>query len=166
MAKAVEVVDPQLLHPMIERVFLVDRRQPVHLVIEFERYAHIVRGQQRPALIGAFDPGGWAALGFEIGRSAVQIIFVKRLESHNLDRAGLVGFLQDDAVMPTFFHRAQVNVAVTFIGNLQSDQLGLKRLTGGKVFDVQTYMAEADGVDPLDQAGFEVFADRILDQQA
>ena len=36
---AVEVVDAQRLHTLVERVFLVDRRQAVHLGIEFERNA-------------------------------------------------------------------------------------------------------------------------------
>ena len=88
MAEAIEVINPQRLSPAIKRVLLVDWRQPVHLVIEFQRDADVVRGQQRFALKRALNPGCRTAFGLEIGLCLVQIVFVKSLETHHFDSAG------------------------------------------------------------------------------
>lgn len=98
-------------------------------------------------MIGALNPRDRAAEFLEIGGGAVQIGLVKGLEAENLDRAGLVGFLQDHAMMPALFHRPQIEVAVGLIGDLQSQNLGVEFARGGQIGDVQADVAQADGVE-------------------
>ena len=43
--KTIKVINTQRLYSVVQRVFLMNRLEPVHLVIELKRYAHVVRCQ-------------------------------------------------------------------------------------------------------------------------
>ncbi len=143
----VEMVDPQRFDPAIERILLVDRGKAIHLVIELQRNAHVVRGQEGAALIGAIHPLRRTALGAEIRFRPVQIILVECLEAHHLNRTRLVGFLEDDAVVAPFLHRAQIHVRVGLISDLQAEDFGVEGFGGRQISNIQAGVAEADGVE-------------------
>ena len=115
MGKAIEVINAQGFYAPVQCVFLMDRGQSIHLVIEFKRDTHVVRCQQRPPLIGPVDPCGGSPSVTKECLGAVQIFFVKCLEPKNLNRAGLLRFLEDKAMMAPFLHRAEIHMFICFI---------------------------------------------------
>ena len=75
--EAVEVVDAQRLHALVERIFLVDRRQPVHLRIEFQRNAVRVARAEGARLVGPLDPLHRQALALEEMLGLVEVLIAK-----------------------------------------------------------------------------------------
>ena len=53
--------------------------------------------------------------------------------------------------MPSLFHRAQVDVGVTFIRHLQAESIAVKRFGDGQILDVQTGVAQSNGVEVREQ---------------
>ncbi len=96
------------------------------MCVEFQRNAHIVGGQQCPALKGAFNPLGRTTLCPEPSFCPVEIILVEYLESHDFNRSGWSDFLEDHAVMTALFHGAQIDVGVVLVRYLKSEQIGIE----------------------------------------
>jgi hypothetical protein len=103
--KAVEMVDSERLYALIERVFLMDRRKPVHFRIEFERNAMRIAGPECARLVGPFDPFDRQALALEEMFRLVEVFVGKHLEAQ-VPCFSDTGLLQDDAVMAALFERA------------------------------------------------------------
>ena len=145
--EAVEMVDAQGLHALVERVFLVDRRQLVHAEIEFEGHAQRIDGTQGPPLIGLLDKLGLQALGTEEVLGLVEVLLREDLEAE-MAGAGLGPLLKHDAVMAALFHRPEIEPPRRLLRQLQAERVAPERLRGGKVTDRQH-----DMVQPHDMKG-------------
>src|SRR5579872_3627406 len=101
--KAIEMVDAQRLDAAIERIFLMDRRQPLHADIEFERYADIVARAKSAALIRRLDPARWKSPLIEKALGSIEMILVEDLEGERTGQAD-IPFFEDQAVMAALLH--------------------------------------------------------------
>ena len=65
--------------------------QAVHFVVEFQRDANVITGEQGAALVGTIHPFCRAALGAEMRLRIVQILFIIGFEAHDLYRSRMIG---------------------------------------------------------------------------
>ncbi len=123
----VEVINPQWFDAFIERVFLVDRRQPVHLDVKFQGDPEHVLRPQASAHEGPLHPFHGEVLRGKPCGGFVQIGLIIKLEPQNAG-IGDGGFPQRDAMMPSFLECAQIHALFVFISDLEAQCIDVKRL--------------------------------------
>src|SRR5262245_28564558 len=102
------MIDTEWLYTLVERVFLMNRRQPVHLGVELKRNAVGIAGAKRARLIGALDPfDRQIPAPEEVGR-LVEVFFAEHLETE-ITGLDLVGLSQHDAMVAALFHRPKID---------------------------------------------------------
>ncbi|ENN88749.1 hypothetical protein RHSP_43422 [Rhizobium freirei PRF 81] len=151
--EAVEMVDAQRLHAFVEGVFLMDRRQAVHLRIEFKGDAVRIAGAEGPRLVGALDPFDRQVLALEEMRCLVEILVAEDLEA---EVAGfrLIGFLEHDAVMAALLHCPEIDRIRGLVRHLQAERIDIEGARLGKIGDAEFDMAEAHDVEGRIEIGF------------
>ncbi len=144
--EAVEVVDAERLHALVERVFLMDRRQAVHLGVELQRNAVRIAGPECARLIGPLDPVDRQPLALEEVRGLVEVFLVEHLEAE-ITGSGICRFAQDKAMVAAFFHGAQIDRLIGFVRDLKPERVDIEGPALGQIRDAQFHMAEPDDVE-------------------
>jgi len=107
-AEAIEVIDAQRLDALVQGVLLMNRFEALHARIKFEWYAVWVTGDEGARLVRAFHPLDRQALRPKVRCCLIQMRFIKHLEGKR-SGAWCVPVTQYQTMMPTLFHRSQVD---------------------------------------------------------
>ena len=132
--EAIEMVDAQRLHALVERVLLMDRRQPVHAGIKLERHALDVARAQGARLKRAVDPFGRQLPRPEEVFRLIEVWLAEDLEAEGTD-ARLGPFAQHDAMVAALFQRAQTNFLLVLVGDLEAEGVDIKRTALAQIGD-------------------------------
>ena len=148
----VEMVDPQRFHPVIQRIFLMDRRQPFHRRIEFQRNPHRITRRQNPPHERPFGPRHRQTLALKPLRRLVQIALVPDFEPQH-PNFGRFSLFQDHAMMPAFLHRPQIDMPRVFERHLKPKHINVVRPAPCKVRHAQFDMRQTHDVERRVQIG-------------
>ena len=140
------MIDAQGFDAFVKLVLLVDSRQALHLDVKLQRDAPRILRAQHAVHMRAIHPFRGQAARFEKGFGLVQIGFVKQLEGQAAD-IGDVRFHQAYAVMPAFFHRAESDTAIIFIGDLQAQRVCIKCPRRSQIGDTVVHVTETQDIE-------------------
>ena len=119
------MIDPQWLHAAIEIIALVDRVQPVHSCVEFQRNAEGVPGPEGSGLIGPVDPLKRQVLLLKEVSGLVEVVLIEDLEAE-VSCGRLVALPENDAVMPALLHGPEVDRVGRLVGDLKAERVDIE----------------------------------------
>jgi len=122
----IEVINAQWFHTTVELIFLCGVFEPVHRRVKLERNAPGIDRPQNASHERPFDPFCVQTLTVKINLRLVEIVFRPDFEGEKA-HIGFARLMQTDTMMPTFFHRAQIEPAWLLMADLQAERVDIKR---------------------------------------
>ena len=123
----------------------MNRRQTVHMGVEFERHALHVAGAQSSRLERTFNPFDRKFLLTKKLLGFIEVVFAEKLEAE-MTRPRLLALAQNYAVVAALLERAQMDLCFVFVRDLQAERIDVKAAAFGEVCHHQFDVTQADDI--------------------